>query len=87
VGERHQVDFTVDSKARVMEEEIEIKLRNHKEQPVEVLVKETLYRGATWKILSNSQEFSKDDAHSIHFPVTVAKDGESVVRYRVRYTW
>ena len=87
VGERRQVDFTVDNKARWMEEEIEIRLRNHKEQPVEVLVKESLYRGATWKILSNSQEFSKDDAHSIHFPVTVAKDGESVVRYRARYTW
>jgi hypothetical protein len=87
VGERRQVDFTVDTKARWMEEEIEIKLRNHKEQPVEVLVKETLYRGGTWKILSKSQDFVTDDAHSIHFPVTVAKDGESVVRYRVRYTW
>jgi hypothetical protein len=87
VGERRQVDFTVDNKARWMEEEIEIKLRNHKEQPVEVLVKESLYRGGTWKILSNSQAFVTEDAHSIHFPVTVAKDGESVVRYRVRYTW
>jgi len=87
VGERRQVDFTIDSKARWMEEEIEIKLRNHKEQAVEVLVKESLYRGGTWKILSNTQEFATDDAHSIHFPVTVAKDGESVVRYRVRYTW
>jgi hypothetical protein len=87
VGERRQVDFALDSKARSMEEEIEIKLRNHKEQPVEVLVKESLYRGATWKILSQSQEFATDDAHNIHFPVTVAKDAESVVRYRVRYTW
>jgi hypothetical protein len=87
VGERRQVDFTVDNKARSMEEEIEIKLRNHKEQPVEVLVKESLYRGATWKILSHSQEFIADDAHNIHFPVTVAKDAESVLRYRVRYTW
>ena len=31
VGERRQVDFAVDSKARWMEEEIEIKLRNHKD--------------------------------------------------------
>jgi hypothetical protein len=87
VGERRQVDFSVDTKARSMEEEIEIKLRNHKEQAVEVLVKESLYRGSTWKILSNSQPFVTDDAHNIHFPVTVVKDGESVVRYRVRYTW
>ena len=32
VGERRQVDFAVDSKARWMEEEIEVKLRNHKDQ-------------------------------------------------------
>src|SRR5687767_6983907 len=44
VGERRQVDFTVDSKARVMEEEIEVKLRNHKSQAVDVLVKENLFR-------------------------------------------
>jgi hypothetical protein len=87
VGERRQVDFAVDSKARWLEEEFEIKVRNHKEQPVEVLVKENLYRWSNWKILSKTQDFSKEDARTIHFPVKVAKDGETVVRYRVRYTW
>ena len=29
----------------------------------------------------------KEDARTITFPVKVAKDGETVVRYRVRYTW
>jgi hypothetical protein len=87
VGERRQVDFTVDSKGRWMEEEIEVKLRNHKNQPVEVLVKENLYRWTTWKILTKTHNFVKEDARTIHFPVKVAKDGETVVRYRVRYTW
>jgi len=87
VGERRQVDFAVDSKARWMEEEIEVKLRNHKDQPVEVIVKENLYRWSNWKILSKTHEFTKEDARTIHFPVKVAKDGEAVVRYRVRYTW
>jgi hypothetical protein len=87
VGERRQVDFAVDSKARWLEEEFEIRLRNHKEQPVEVLVKENLYRWSNWKILSKTHEFTKEDARTIHFPVKVAKDGEAVVRYRVRYTW
>ena len=70
-----------------MEEEIEVKLRNHKAQPVEVVVKENLYRWSNWKILTKTHEFKKEDARTIHIPVKVAKDGEAVVRYRVRYTW
>jgi hypothetical protein len=87
VGERRQVDFTVDTRARWLEEEFEIKLRNHKEQPVEVIVKENLYRWSNWKVLSKTHDFTKEDARTIHFPVKIAKDGEAVVKYRVRYTW
>jgi hypothetical protein len=87
VGERRQVDFSVDTKGRWMEEEIEVKLRNHKDQPVDVIVKENLYRWTNWKLLSRTQEYTKEDARTIHFPVRVAKDGEAVVRYRVRYSW
>ncbi|HUQ10220.1 MAG TPA: hypothetical protein VM146_07880 [Steroidobacteraceae bacterium] len=87
VGERRQVAFAVDTNAKWMEEEIEVKLRNHKSQPVEVLVKENLYRWSNWKILTKSHNFAKEDARTINFPVTVPKDGETVVRYRVRYTW
>jgi hypothetical protein len=87
VGERRQVDFTIDTKGKWMEEEIEIKLRNHKDQPVEVTVKENLYRWSNWRMLSKTHEFEKEDARTIYFPVKVAKDAEAVVRYRVRYTW
>jgi hypothetical protein len=87
VGERRQVNFTVDTAAKSMEEEIEVKVRNHKSQPVEVVVKESLYRWNSWKILTKTQPFVKEDARTISFPVKVAKDGETVVRYRVRYTW
>jgi hypothetical protein len=87
VGERRQVNFSVDTTAKVMEEEIEVKLRNHKSQPVDVVVKENLYRWSNWKILTKTHEFQKEDARTINFPVKVAKDGETVVRYRVRYSW
>jgi hypothetical protein len=86
VGERKQTDFSVDSRAQWMEEEIEIKLRNHKEQPVRVLVKENLYRWSNWKILTKTHEFTKEAARTVVFPVAVPKDGEALVRYRVRYT-
>ncbi len=87
VGERRQTDFSVDTHARWMEEEIEIKLRNHKEQPVRVIAKENLYRWSNWKILTKTHGWVKEDARTIAFPVEVPKDGETLVRYRVRYTW
>jgi hypothetical protein len=87
VGERKQTDFTVDSKARWMEEQIEVKLRNHKDQAVKVVVNEKLFRWTHWKILTKTHEFMKEDSQTITFPVEVPKDGETFVRYRVRYTW
>ncbi len=87
VGERRQVDFAVDTRARWMEEEIEIKLRNHKSLPVEVLVREPLYRWTNWTLLSKTHDYQKEDARTVHFPVRVPKDGEIKLRYRVRYTW
>jgi hypothetical protein len=86
VGERRQTDFTFDSKAQWMEKQIEVKLRNHKDQPVRVPVKESLYRWSNWKILTKTHEFTKEGARTISFPVDVPKDGETIVRYRVRYT-
>ena len=87
VGERRQTDYTVNSKGRVMEEAFEIKLRNHKTQPVEVVVRENLYRWSQWSLIEQSQPSVKKDARTIEFPVRVAADGEATVTYRVRYTW
>jgi hypothetical protein len=87
VGERRQVDFNVDTKGHVMTEEIEVKVRNRKSEPVEVIVKENLYRWTNWKVIQTSQNYSKQDARTLHFPVTIAADQEATVRYTVRYTW
>jgi hypothetical protein len=87
VGERRQTDFTVNSKGRVMEEAFEVKVRNHKSQPVEVIVRENLYRWSQWQLIEQSQAPVRKDARTIEFPVKVAADGEATVTYRVRYTW
>jgi hypothetical protein len=87
VGERRQVDYKIDGKARWIEEEIEITLRNHKAQPVDVQVREPMYRWSNWKVLAHSHEYVKDSAQLIHFNVTVPKDGTTVVRYRTHYSW
>jgi hypothetical protein len=87
VGQRKQVDFRSDSRARWMEEEIEVQLRNHKDEDVEVQVREFLFRWSNWNILSSSQPYTKDDARTISFAVKVPKNADRTVRYRVRYSW
>ena len=87
VGERRQVEYRYDSNGKVIEEEIEIKLRNQKDEAVTVIAKENLYRWTSWSIIKKTQEFEKIDSRTIHFPVRIAKGGEAVIRYTVRYTW
>ena len=87
VGERKQVDFAVDTRARWLEEEVEIRVRNRKNEAVEVSVVEGLYRTANWKLLTRSQEYTRQDARTVVFPLKIASDAEAVVRYRVRYSW
>jgi hypothetical protein len=87
VGERKRTDFRVDSGGHVMTETFEIKIRNHKTEPVDVLVKEVLYRWNNWEITKSSHKWTKYDSNTIHFPVTIDKDGEQVIMYTVRYTW
>jgi hypothetical protein len=87
VGERRQADFAVDGARDRMEEEIRIVLRNHKDEPVEVQVKENLFRWVNWEILAASHPWEKADARTIHFPVEVPARGEVELSYRVRYSW
>lgn len=87
VGERRQVDFMINSAGKIVEEEIEIRIRNHKAQPVEVVVREPMYRWSNWRVISKSHDFEKDNARQIHFNLSVPRDGETVLHYRVRYSW
>ena len=87
VGERRQVDYRSDINAKWIEEDIEIKVRNQKDEAVNVIVKENLYRWTNWSIIKKTQTFEKVDARTVHFPISIAKGGEGVVRFTVRYTW
>jgi hypothetical protein len=87
VGERRQLDYRVDEKARWLEEDIEVKIRNQKTEAANVIVKENLQRWKGWTIKSKNSEFEKIDSRTIHFPLKVAAGAEATVRYTVRYTW
>ena len=87
VGERKRVNFLMNSPKNTFQETFEIKLRNHKDEPVKVVVVEHLYRWNSWNISDASQKWQKKDAQTIEFEVPVDKDGEAVVTYTVKYSW
>lgn len=86
-GERHRMDYKLNTQARWVDESFEIKVRNHKSTPVEVRIVEHLYRGSSWEISKSSEPFKKVDAQTAAFTVQVAPDGEKDVTYQVHYSW
>jgi hypothetical protein len=87
VGERKRTNYRVDSNQHWMDESFEIRVRNHKKDPVEVRAVEHLYRWTNWKITEQSADFHKKDAQTIEFPVSIAPNGEQVITYTVHYSW
>jgi hypothetical protein len=86
-GERRRTNYIVETGNSTASESFEIKVRNHKREPVEVRVVEHLYRALSWDIASSSADYKKTDSHTIEFPVTVAPDEEKTITYTAHYTW
>ncbi len=81
VAERKQTDYKNISR-RVFEYAYEIRIRNHKDEAVTVVVNEPI--GGDWEIINSSFPAEKTAAFAARFNVPVAKDGEAVLTYRVR---
>ena len=81
VAERKQVEYKVIAR-RIFEYAYEIRLRNHKEEPISVVVNEPIV--GDWEMVSSSIPATKTAAFAARFVVPVAKDGETVLTYRVR---
>jgi hypothetical protein len=86
-GERRRTNYAVEMGKNTATETFEIKVRNHKKEPVEVRVVEHLYRGKNWEIISKSDDYEKKDSQTIEFPVTIVPDGEKTISYSAHYTW
>jgi hypothetical protein len=65
----------------------EIKVRNHKSEPVDVRIVEHLYRWTNWDIIKNSDPFKKLDSRTMEFLVQIPSGGEKTVSYKVHYSW
>lgn len=87
VGERKQKDFKSFASGKVVEETIEIKVRNHKKETVEILVYEHPWRWGEWEITKSTSDWEKVDQSTIKFPIKIEKDGEKTITYTIRYSW
>lgn len=87
VGERVRTKFNVDNGARWVDEEFDLKIRNHKKEPVDVRIVERLYRWSNWEVRGATQEYSRQNSQTIEFQVRIEPDGEAKLHYGVHYTW
>jgi hypothetical protein len=81
VAERKQTDYKQIT-TRMHESAWEITLRNHKDKDVNVGIVEPLF--GSWEVVEKSHPFIKVDARTIRFDVSVPKDQEVKVKYRVK---
>jgi hypothetical protein len=86
VGERTQKERQ-ELAPKLVEETYEIKLRNHKEEKVEVVVVEHFYRSRDWEITESNYTYTKKDAWTVEFAIPVKPNEESTLEYKVRYRW
>jgi hypothetical protein len=84
VAERKQTDYQALG-PRSYEMAFEIALRNHKPEPITVLVNEPI--GGDWRILESTFKWDKTAAFAAQFTVPVPANGESILKYRVRVRW
>ena len=81
VALRRQTDYRKVAD-NLYEDAFEVTLRNHKDAPVTVEVRDQL--GGDWEMLANSHPFEKLSASGVAFAVPVPADGQAVLTYRVR---
>ena len=84
VAERKQTDFQRLGPHSV-ELEYEISLRNHKPDPITVVVNEPI--SGDWTILNSTFKYEKTAAFAARFTVPVAANSEAQLKYRVRTHW
>jgi hypothetical protein len=85
---RERREITIDDEAKRLTEEFVITIDNKRAIPVEVLVREHLYRGQNWTLAYHSAPAaSKDGPQQISLRTRVPAKSEGKIVYVVVYTW
>jgi hypothetical protein len=71
IGERSRTNYRADFNARWLDESFEIKVRNHKSEPVESVSSSLSIAGRIGRFIKNSDPFKKLDGRPMEFPVRI----------------
>ncbi len=87
-GRRERRELTIDDDDRRLVEEFVLTIKNTRTVPVEVVLREHLYRGQNWTLAyQTAREPTKEGPQQISLRTTVPASSESKVLYVVVYTW
>ena len=84
VCERKAMDYRKIA-SNVAEFEYQVALRNHKDGPVIVEVREPV--GGDWEVVNSNYKWTKLDASTLSFSIPVEKNSSATLDYRVRVKW
>jgi hypothetical protein len=86
-GHRERRDFTRDEDQKRFSEEFLLTIDNARPLPVDVVLREHLYRGQNWTLAYQSAPAAKEGPQQISLRTTVPANGQTKVLYVVVYTW
>jgi hypothetical protein len=88
-GKRTRLEYTYDAEAKRLIEEFEIELVSTADHPVDVIVREHLYRGLNWTLAYHNvgDKVTKEGPQKIALKTRVPAKGTARVIYRVVYHW
>jgi hypothetical protein len=66
---------------------IEVTLRNHKDENVQILVTEPILSNRTYELLNSNFPVRNKDAKQIEFLIPVESQGVVNLQYEIRYSW
>lgn len=87
-GKRFRREYTLDEENKRLIEEFEIELESTADRPLQVIVREHMYRGQNWKLVYWAAEsVAKEGPQKVALKTTVPAGGTSRVVYRILYYW
>ena len=86
-GRRERRDWAKDSDQRRFSEEFLLTIDNARPRPIEIVLREHLYRGQNWTIAYQSAPAVKEGSQQISLRAAVPANGQAKVFYVVVYTW
>jgi hypothetical protein len=87
-GRRERRDLSIDDDTQRLVEEFVLTITNKRPRPVDVVLREHLYRGETWALAYYSvQRAEKEGPQQISLRTVVPANSEAKVLYVVVYSW